>query len=245
MTRGGLMKSPIYASRTDTGQVREHNEDAVAILPGFGAAILADGMGGHNAGEVASRIAVDLISAILQQTSGVPAGARLETAVQAAHAGIRETAASSLRLQGMGTTVVVTFLERNRLTFAHVGDSRLYRWRKGRLEQLTRDHSLQQEFIDKGHYSPAEAASKVGRNILTRALGLEGGLEVDIGSTEIQDKDRYLLCSDGLHEMASHDEIATWLGRGLDAQMTCQALVDLANTHGGRDNISVVLIDIP
>lgn len=239
------MKSPVYASRTDTGRQREHNEDAVAILPDLGAAILADGMGGHNAGEIASRIAVDLIASILQQTAGVPAAARLETAIQAAHAGIREKAGSSLRFQGMGTTAIVTFLDRSKLAFAHVGDSRLYRWRKGRLEQLTRDHSLQQEFIDKGHYSPAEAASKVGRNILTRALGLEGDLVVDVGSTEIQDADRYLLCSDGLHEMASNDEIATWLGRGFDAETTCEALVDLANTHGGRDNISVILIDIP
>jgi serine/threonine protein phosphatase PrpC len=238
------MKSPIYACRTHTGQQREHNEDAVAILPGIGAAILADGMGGHNAGEVASQIAVDLIATILQQTAGVPADARLETALQAAHAGIRDKASSSLRFQGMGTTAVVTFLEKNRLSYAHVGDSRLYRWRKGRLEQLTRDHSLQQEFIDKG-YSPAEAAEKVGRNILTRALGLDGDLIVDVGSTETQDKDRYLLCSDGLYEMASDDEIATWLARGFDAETTCEALIDLANTHGGRDNISVTLIDIP
>jgi serine/threonine protein phosphatase PrpC len=106
------MKSPIYACRTDTGRQREHNEDAIAILPTIGAAILADGMGGHNAGEVASQLAIDLIAAILQQTAGVPAKARLETALQAAHAGIRDKAASSLRFQGMGTTAVVTFLHR-------------------------------------------------------------------------------------------------------------------------------------
>ena len=126
-----------------------------------------------------------------------------------------------------------------------MGDSRLYRWRKGRLEQLTHDHSLQQEFIDKGHYTPAEAASKVGRNILTRALGLEGELRVDVGSTDIQDKDRYLICSDGLHEMVPDEAISAWLARHFDAETTCEALVDLANTQGGKDNISVVLIDIP
>lgn len=239
------MKSPSYACRTDTGRQREHNEDAVAILPDTGIAILADGMGGHNAGEVASRMAVDMVQTILLQTAGVPPEARLDTAIQAAHSGILEKAASSPRYKGMGTTIVVTLLDRQRLTYAHVGDSRLYRWRKGRLEHLTRDHSLQQEFIDKGHYTPAEAASKVGRNILTRALGLEGELSVDVGSTDIQDKDRFLICSDGLHEMVSDDAISTWLGRSFDAGTTCEALVDLANTQGGKDNISVVLIDIP
>lgn len=239
------MSSPVYACRTDTGRQREHNEDAVVVLPDLGVALLADGMGGHNAGEVASQLAVDMIQTILRQTAGVPAEARLETAAQAAHANILEKAASSPRYKGMGTTVVVTLLEKNRLTHAHVGDSRLYRWRKGRLEQLTRDHSLQQEFIDRGHYTPEEAASKVGRNILTRALGLEGELRIDIGTTDIQQKDRYLLCSDGLHEMAGDAAIAAWLGRSFDADTTCEALVDLANTQGGKDNISVAIIDIP
>lgn len=239
------MKGPSYACRTDTGRQREQNEDAVAILPDIGVAILADGMGGHNAGEQASRMAVEMVQAILLQTAGVPPDARLDTAIQAAHSGILEKAAASPRYKGMGTTIVVTLLDRQRLTYAHVGDSRLYRWRKGRLEQLTHDHSLQQEFIDKGHYTPAEAASKVGRNILTRALGLEGELRVDVGSTDIQDKDRYLICSDGLHEMVPDEAICAWLARRFDAETTCEALVDLANTQGGKDNISVVLIDIP
>lgn len=239
------MKGPSYACRTDTGRQREQNEDAVAILPDIGVAILADGMGGHSAGEEASRMAVEMVQAILLQTAGVPPDARLDTAIQAAHSGILEKAASSPRYKGMGTTIVVTLLDRQRLTYAHVGDSRLYRWRKGRLEQLTHDHSLQQEFIDKGHYTPAEAASKVGRNILTRALGLEGELRVDVGSTDIQDKDRYLICSDGLHEMVPDEAICAWLARHFDAETTCEALVDLANTQGGKDNISVVLIDIP
>lgn len=238
------MKRPSYASRTDTGRLREHNEDALAVLPDSGVAILADGMGGHNAGEVASRMAVDMILVILEQTAGVAAEARLETAVQAAHASILEKAASSPRYKGMGTTVVATLIEKNRLTHAHVGDSRLYRWRKGHLEQLTRDHSLQQEYMNRG-YTLAEAAAKVGRNILTRALGLEGELKVDVASSELQSKDRYLLCSDGLYEMTGDDAIAAWLGRQFDAETTCEALVDLANTHGGKDNISVVIIDIP
>lgn len=239
------MKSPTYACRTDIGRQREHNEDAVAISAELGAGILADGMGGHNAGEVASQMAIDMIRVILQQTAGVPAKERLETAVQAAHAGILEKADSSPRYKGMGTTIVVTLLEKQTLTFAHVGDSRLYRWRKGQLEQLTRDHSLQQEFMDKGNYSAEEAARKVGRNILTRALGLEGDFHVDVASTSVQEKDRYLLCSDGLHEMVGDGDISTWLGRGFDAVTTCEALIDMANTQGGRDNISTVLIDIP
>lgn len=239
------MKNPRYACRTDTGRQREHNEDAVAVVPDLGLCMLADGMGGHNAGEVASHMAINTIRTILQQTQGVAADARLETAIQAAHAGILEQAASSPRLQGMGTTVVISLLDKQMLTYGHVGDSRLYRWRRGQLEQLTRDHSLQQEFMDQGHYSAEEAARKVGRNILTRALGLEGELKVDIASVSVLEKDRYLLCSDGLHEMVSNEDIRTWLGRGFDADTTCEALIDMANTRGGRDNISVALLDIP
>ena len=239
------MKTPRYACRTDTGRVRHHNEDAVTVLPEIGVAILADGMGGHSAGEVASHLAIGMVETILRQTAGVAAAARLDTAIQAAHSGILEKAATSHRFQGMGTTIVVTLLEGQRLTFAHVGDSRLYRWRKGRLEQLTRDHSMQQEFVDKGLYTPAEVANHVGRHLLSRALGLEGSLQVDIGGTDLQSRDRYLLCSDGLYEMASHDAISGWLSRPFDADATCEALVDLANTLGGKDNISVALIDIP
>lgn len=239
------MKHPIYAARTDIGRHRPHNEDHVGVDAGLGIAVLADGMGGQNAGEVASHLAVDMTLAILRQTAGVPARERLETALQAANASIKEKSASATRYQGMGTTIVAALLDRNTLTYAHVGDSRLYRWYKGHLEQLTRDHSLQQEFIDQGHYTPEEAREKVARNILTRALGLESALRADVAATEVRSKERFLLCSDGLYEMLEDADISDWLGRSLDAESTCTALVEMANARGGHDNISVILIDIP
>lgn len=237
------MKSPIFAGRTDTGRQRDHNEDAYALLPERGIAVLADGMGGHNAGDVASRIAVDTCLTLLSQTGGLAARDRLETAAQAAHAAIREKAASSPRYQGMGTTLVAVLLEQGSLTVAHVGDSRLYRLRQGRLQALTRDHSLQQEFVDKGLYTPEEAREKVARNLLTRALGLEETLRVDIGEFERLGGDRYLLCSDGLYEMISEADITALLGRRMAPQALCTALVELANARGGPDNITVIVMD--
>lgn len=239
------MKSPVFAGRTDTGRQRPHNEDAFELAPDMGIAVLADGMGAHNAGEVASQIAVSTTLSILRQTAGISAHDRLETAVHAAHGGIQEKAGSSSRYQGMGTTIVAVLLDKLKLHVAHVGDSRLYQLRKGVLTALTRDHSLLQEFIDKGLYSPEEARQKVARNILTRALGLEGELKVDVREVFIQAGDRYLVCSDGLYEMVSDTDIAAMLNRSMSADDTCGALIELANAKGGKDNITVVVIDIP
>ncbi len=239
------MKPALYYGQTDTGRTRPHNEDAFRIAGEDGITILADGMGAHSAGEVASDIAVNTALIILSQTAGIGAHDRLETAVQAAHSAILEKAAESTRYQGMGTTIVVTLLEGQQLHHAHVGDSRLYQWRKGSLTALTSDHSLLQEFIDKKLYSPEEAREKVARNILTRALGLESSLKVDTGSVQVQSGDRYLLCSDGLYEMVSDNDIASLLAQKKDGRTSCEALVNLANEHGGKDNITVILIDIP
>lgn len=238
------MKAPIFAGRTDVGRQREHNEDAFAISVPHGIAIVADGMGGHNAGEVASEIAISTTIAILGSTAGLSAHDRLDTAVHAAHASILDKASESSRYKGMGTTIVVALLDKQTLSMAHVGDSRLYQLRKGQLTQLTRDHSLMQEFIDKGLYSPEEAREKVARNIITRALGLESALKVDISEHTVQNRDRYLLCSDGVHEMLSSAEIAAVLMQGLNADATCEELIDHANAKGGKDNITVIVIDV-
>ncbi|MDI1302812.1 MAG: Stp1/IreP family PP2C-type Ser/Thr phosphatase [bacterium] len=238
------MKSPILAGRTDVGRQRDHNEDAFAVVAKHGIAIVADGMGGHNAGEVASEIAISTTIAILSSTAGLSAHDRLDTAVHAAHASIRDKAAESARYKGMGTTIVAVLLDEKNLSVAHVGDSRLYQLRKGQLRQLTRDHSLLQEFIDKGLYSPAEAKEKVARNIITRALGLEDALKVDISAHPLQSRDRYLLCSDGVHEMLGDAEIAAVLLQGLGAEATCEELIDHANAKGGKDNITVIVIDV-
>lgn len=239
-----LLKSPIFSARTDTGRQRDHNEDAFELVPDLGIAVLADGMGGHNAGEVASEIAVSTTIAILSQTAGLSAHDRLETAIQAAHAGVREKAASSARHQGMGTTIVAVLLEKQTLAVAHVGDSRLYLLRKGKLSALTRDHSLQQEFIDKGLYSPEEAKEKVARNILTHAVGLEATLKVDIAEHSAHGGDRFLICSDGLYEMVSDEDIATVLKNFPKGDACCEELIDHANAGGGKDNITVVIIDV-
>lgn len=238
------MKSPIIAGRTDTGRQRDHNEDAFTVTAGHGIAIVADGMGGHNAGEVASAIAIATTSAILSSTAGLPAHDRLDTAIHAAHANIRDKAAESARYKGMGTTIVAVLLDDKHLNVAHVGDSRLYQLRKGQLKQITSDHSLLQEFIDKGLYSPEEAKTKVARNIITRALGLESTLKVDISEHPFQSRDRYLLCSDGVHEMLSDAEITAVLMQGLDADATCEELIDHANAKGGKDNITAIVIDV-
>lgn len=237
------MKAPVFAGATDTGLSRDHNEDAWAVAAGQGIAVLADGMGGHNAGEVASELAVGTALSILAQTAGLPARDRLETAVRAANGAIRDMAAGASRLKDMGTTIVTVLVEEGQLAVAHVGDSRLYRLRRGRLEALTHDHSLQQEFIDKGLYSAAEARQKVARNLLTHALGLADDPRIDIAEHPVHAGDRYLLCSDGLYEMVSDDEITALLGRGMALPAICSALVELANAHGGKDNITVVAIE--
>lgn len=237
------MKAPIFAGATDTGLRRDHNEDAFAIAAGQGIALLADGMGGHNAGEVAAELAVGTALAILGQTAGLGARDRLETAVQAANASVREKAASHPRYQGMGTTLVAVLVEAKCVTVAHVGDSRLYRLRHAALQQLTRDHSLQQEFIDKGLYSAEEAKSKVARNLLTHALGLADTTPVAVAVHALASGDRYLLCSDGLHEMLGDAEIAALLGRRQTLPEICSALIELANARGGKDNITVVVIE--
>lgn len=237
------MKDPIFAGATDTGLQREHNEDAFAIAAGQGIALLADGMGGHNAGEVAAELAVGTALAILGQTAGLGARDRLETAVQAANSAVREKAASHPRYRGMGTTLVAVLVDEKRLCVAHVGDSRLYRLRQGVLQPLTRDHTLQQEYIDKGLYSAEEAREKVARNLLTHALGLDDTVAFAIAEHALASADRYLLCSDGLHEMISDAEIAALLGRREKLPEICSALIELANARGGKDNITVVVIE--
>jgi serine/threonine protein phosphatase PrpC len=228
---------------TDTGKTRTSNEDCILCLPEIPAAILADGMGGHSAGEVASRTAVETIAAILRQTMrGISAHERLESSVQAAHSVIREKSRQSIRCRGMGTTVVVALVDGNVLHHAHVGDSRLYLLRQGEFVALTKDHSLLQEFIDQGLYTPEEAREKVSRNILTRALGLEPQITMDYGQVSVQSGDRFLICSDGLYDMLSETEMAALLGRPHAIDEVGLDMVELANARGSKDNVSVIIL---
>lgn len=228
---------------TDTGKTRTSNEDAILCLPNLGVALLADGMGGHSAGEVASRTAIDSVSAILKQTTrGVSPHERLETALQAAHAVIREKARQSIRCRGMGTTFVGIIIENGYLHHAHVGDSRLYLLRDGQLMAVTHDHSLLQEFIDQGFYTREEAMEKVSRNILTRALGLEPHISIDYDYLKINQGDRFLLCSDGLYDMLSDYELGALLGREHDLEGIALDMLELANARRSKDNVSVIVI---
>lgn len=242
---------------SDVGRVRKNNEDAVGEEPQIGLLVLADGMGGYQAGEVASRMAVATILKSLRSQAAAlrnlpagedPSGRALRQAIETAHGAIHRSAKATPEHAGMGTTVVACLLHEGRITTAYVGDSRLYRLRGGELRQLTRDHSLIEELIARGHYSREDAQRKLSKNIVTRALGVEGQVQVDVIESELAVGDLYLLCSDGLTDMLDDAAIGLTLTRFADnLSAAARALVDQANDNGGRDNISVALarVDAP
>lgn len=245
------------AIRTDPGLVRSHNEDAVFADARLGLAILADGMGGYNAGEVASGMACTLLASNFSRlipTCEVPAGAgdsetfarqQLLGEVVTANQAIYNAAQSQPQYAGMGTTLVVAWFYDNRLLVAHVGDSRLYRLRQRQLMQLTRDHSLLQEQIDNGMISAEEARFSLNRNLVTRALGVEPELDVEVNAHDVQPGDLFLLCSDGLNDMVEDEDIKLTLQTlGGNLELAADQLVHLANDNGGRDNVSVILIRV-
>ena len=243
--------------RTDPGKLRANNEDAVFCDAGLGLAILADGMGGYNAGEVASGMATTLLAESLGRVMGEvaaqppgDAGQRsihlqLWELIDEANTEIYFAAQSDFRCFGMGTTLVVAWFYDNCLTVAHIGDSRLYRLREGGLEQITRDHSLLQEQLDSGMISPAQARAFHSRNLVTRAVGVEPGVEPEIQDVEVLVGDVFLLCSDGLSDMVDDGEIARTLSEfGDNPALAADRLVKMANDNGGRDNVSVVVVKV-
>jgi len=247
-----------FAEITDTGRVREHNEDAIGSVPEIGLMVLADGMGGYNAGEVASGIAVQIVTDLAkvgadrEERDGIDPHSGmmrqsivLRDAVYRANKIIYQTAQSQTHCEGMGTTIVACMYYDNRVSIAHVGDSRAYRLRDGRLEQITLDHSLLQELVDRGFYSEEEAQRSTNRNYVTRALGVEPVVEVEVHEHDVLPGDVYLLCSDGLPDMVEDDDIHLTISTfNASLEVVGQQLVDLANDHGGRDNISVMLAQI-
>ena len=243
------MKYEFFA-RTDTGRVRSNNEDAVCVDAEANIAVLADGMGGYSAGEVASRMATDFIrtemSRWLGQSTVPPSGSdirrALEICVDNANQAIYDAALTNFDYAGMGTTLVVGVLSGERLVLGHVGDSRCYRWRAGVLKQLTRDHSWLQEQIDAGLMTPQQAAVSSSRNLVTRALGVEPVVEVEINEFKMESYDLLLLCSDGLSEMLNADEIVAVLGSNETLEEKANRLIAAANANVGRDNISVLLV---
>ncbi len=234
---------------TDTGRMRSHNEDCVHADPARGLFVVADGMGGHKAGEVASALAIVRMREIIEKalpgtpdTTAETAGQLLQQAVEAANHAIFEAAESDPRYSNMGTTLVASLITNQHIYVAHVGDSRLYRFREQRLERITNDHSLVQEMIDQGFYTPEQASRANNRNIVTRAMGLEPDVNVELQQHPLEQGDLYLLCSDGLSDMLDEDTIALTLHQfGDNLSEAAQYLVAAANEAGGRDNISVVL----
>lgn len=238
-------------SATDRGRVRSQNEDSLAFDSGMGYAVLADGMGGHNAGEVASRLAVATVEADMKKLARQEGYARLAAfeiqrlvadLVAHANAAIYRAARREQAYAGMGTTLVIALWHQARVAVAHVGDSRLYRLRANRLVQLTRDHSLLQDQVDSGLLSREQARRAPHRNLITRAVGIEAKVEAEVHVHDAVSGDLYLLCSDGLTDMLDDRDIERTLARARRS-LACavDALVQQANDRGGRDNISVVL----
>ena len=239
---------------TDTGRVREHNEDTIGTDPDVGLVVLADGMGGYKSGEVASGIAVRTLLGLIKEavelqdltvtdlgTGLSRPGILLRDAIQRANKIIFQTARTQPNCEGMGTTVVAGLFFDDKLTIAHVGDSRMYRLRDNRLEQVTQDHSLMQELVSRGFYTPEEAARAAAKNFVTRALGVEPTVEVEITEMPVVKDDLFLLCSDGLSDMVDDDDIQLTISTfGANLETLAKQLVLLSNENGGRDNISVV-----
>jgi protein phosphatase len=241
---------------SDAGRVREHNEDTIGTDADIGLVVLADGMGGYKAGEVASGIAVRTLMSLLKDAveredltvrdaaSGLSRpGILLRDAIQRANKIIYQTARTQANCEGMGTTVVAGLFFDDKLTIAHVGDSRLYRMRGQEFTQVTQDHSLLQELVARGFYTPEEAQRAASKNYVTRALGVEPTVEVDVTEVPVLKDDLFLLCSDGLSDMVEDDDIQLTISTfGANLETLAKQLVLLGNDNGGRDNISIVLV---
>ena len=245
-----------FVGLTDKGMVRSNNEDAFITDVDLGLVVVADGMGGYKAGEIASGIAVNAIQEIIvtglkeaRKQIGVSdsgyshESVLLRNAVLRANEIIHDTAKSQPQYEGMGTTVVACLFYNNRVSIANVGDSRAYRLRKGEFEQVTIDHSLMQELVSRGFYTPEEARRSHNRNLVTRALGIEPTVQVDIQEDVVLLNDIYLLCTDGLHDLVEDPDIHLTLKTfSVNLEVAARQLVKLANDNGGRDNVTVVLV---
>jgi protein phosphatase len=245
------------AGRTDVGQKRAINEDAFACHPEIGVLVVCDGMGGEAAGEIASQLAVETISRQLNgadswargpthlpTTGFLPRTRRLESALQLSNRAIYEQARKVTEQTGMGTTVVGAWMQDNLLSLAHVGDSRAYLWRHGSLERLTNDHSLVEEMLRAGLWTPEQARTSKQQSVLLRVLGREPEVDVDLAEIPILPGDYLLMCSDGLNRMVPDEELANTITRLRDPAAICESLIAQANQNGGVDNITVVVAEV-
>ena len=246
------------ASCTDPGMVRSHNEDSIAADPALGIIVLADGMGGYNAGEVASGMATTVLITELTRllpenppyradpaTGRALAETLLREQIARANTSIFQAAQSQPQYDGMGTTLVISLFYDNRVAVAHIGDSRAYRLRGEEFVQVTRDHSLLQEQIDSGMLTPEQARYSQNKNLVTRALGIDPTVDAEIHEYDTQPGDIWLLCSDGLNDMVTDEDIAMTVATlSGNLSLAARQLVQMANDNGGRDNISVILVRV-
>jgi serine/threonine protein phosphatase PrpC len=251
--------------QTDVGQVRDHNEDFVRFDGHAGVAVLADGMGGMNAGEVASSmtvlllmdllvafnrgdesLVVELEEAELEEAEAQPLPVRIvKHAIEKANRSVFHVSKTQPQCAGMGTTVIASLFYDNKMVVGHLGDSRVYRLRDQHLEQVTQDHSLVQELLDKGLVTAAEARVSSKKNVVTRALGVARKVEVELHEHDTLPGDVYLLCSDGLTDLVTDENIeASLLELGSNLNVAAGHLINLANASGGKDNISVILVRV-
>ena len=243
-----------FAAQTDVGQVRDHNEDYISCAEQLGVAVLADGMGGLNAGEVASSMD-DLVAyregrsdleAALAEEDGfeLTLDARVvKYAIEKTNGTVFHVSQTQPQCRGMGTTIVASLFHDNKLSVGHIGDSRMYRFRDDKLEQITKDHSFVQELIDKGLFTKEEARASNRKNVVTRALGVGPAVEAEVREYKVRPGDIYLMCSDGLSDLVQDADIEAGL-RGFSGNLgeVANHLIGMANANGGKDNISVVLV---
>ena len=243
---------------TDIGMVRKKNEDAIGYDSALGLLVLADGMGGHRGGEIASNMTVDTVIDLLQkQLPNIKPGQIdsnlgyslesicIQEAIESANDLVFQAADANPRHSGMGTTVVVLQFYNNSLSLVHIGDSRCYRLRSDNFEQITKDHSLLQELIDRGFYTREEARNSLNKNLVTRALGIDPLVTADIQEEIVLKNDIYLLCSDGLTDYVEDEYIYLTIKRFSDnLEEAAKQLITKANQNGGKDNISVMLCRI-
>jgi len=252
------MMTYTMVAKTDVGMKRQHNEDCVAAAPTQGFAILADGMGGYNAGEVASGMAIDIITQTLEtklldmpraqiddQTGFTGESMLVRQSIEIANESIHSAAQNRPECAGMGTTVLVAAFYGDHITAAHVGDSRMYRLRDQQLSHVTEDHSLVHEQVRRGLLTAHDARNSRIKNLVTRALGIDSGVEPDLVEDMVRANDLYLMCSDGLTDVVSDEEIGRVLCESrANLKKTARQLIDMANHAGGPDNISVILIKV-
>ena len=239
-----------FCAHTDPGRVRDNNEDSVTFDASSGLAVLADGMGGYNAGEVASAMATTFIRSELgrwlnevgEQASARDVRRAMDICADNANRAIFNAANANPQYAGMGTTLVLAVFQQDRLMLGHIGDSRCYRLRGGELARITSDHSLLQEQIDAGLITLDEAATSPHKNLITRALGVEDAVLLEVNEHRVAPGDHFLLCSDGLSDMMDDDAMAAILRSDAALPDRATRLIESANANGGRDNISVLLV---